>query len=76
MRDGLPGAAFQVHSARVISSASAIANAQINIQNHGGIGFTWEHTAHRYLTRARVWSQLVGNQSLHLAAALDAEFGN
>ena len=76
VRDGLAGAAFQVHSARVVATAAAIGNAQINIQNHGGIGFTWEHTAHRFLTRARVWSQLIGNQPLHLAATLDAEFGN
>ena len=76
VRDGLPGAAFQVHSARVVASAAAIANAQTNIQNHGGIGFTWEHTAHRYLTRARIWSQVIGNQPMHLGAALDAEFGN
>ena len=27
-------------------------NAQLNIQVHGGIGFTWEHDAHLYLRRA------------------------
>jgi alkylation response protein AidB-like acyl-CoA dehydrogenase len=29
-------------------------NAQMNIQVHGGIGFTWEHDAHLYLRRALV----------------------
>jgi alkylation response protein AidB-like acyl-CoA dehydrogenase len=28
--------------------------AQLNIQVHGGIGFTWEHEAHLYLRRATV----------------------
>jgi alkylation response protein AidB-like acyl-CoA dehydrogenase len=28
------------------------------IQLHGGIGFTWEHEAHRYLKRAKT-TQLV-----------------
>ena len=36
--------------------------AQLNIQVHGGIGFTWEHDAHLYLRRATA-----------LAAVVDAE---
>ena len=36
--------------------------AQLNIQVHGGIGFTWEHDAHLYLRRATA-----------IAAILDAE---
>jgi 3-oxochol-4-en-24-oyl-CoA dehydrogenase len=31
---------------------TAVTNAQLNIQVHGGIGFTWEHDAHLYLRRA------------------------
>ena len=31
---------------------AAAQNAQLNIQVHGGIGFTWEHDAHLYLRRA------------------------
>jgi alkylation response protein AidB-like acyl-CoA dehydrogenase len=33
------------------------------IQNHGGIGFTWEHDAHMYLRRALVTRQLLGPSS-------------
>jgi alkylation response protein AidB-like acyl-CoA dehydrogenase len=33
------------------------------IQNHGGIGFTWEHDAHMYLRRALVTRQLLGTPS-------------
>jgi alkylation response protein AidB-like acyl-CoA dehydrogenase len=31
---------------------AAVDNAQLNIQVHGGIGFTWEHDAHLLLRRA------------------------
>jgi len=41
------------------------------VQNHGGIGFTWEHTAHRYVTRARVLGALQGGLQRHLADLLD-----
>jgi alkylation response protein AidB-like acyl-CoA dehydrogenase len=30
------------------------------IQLHGGIGFTWEHEAHRYLKRAKTSQLLQG----------------
>ena len=35
-------------------------NAQMNIQVHGGIGFTWEHDAHLYLRRALVLNAVLG----------------
>ena len=34
-------------------------NAQLNIQVHGGIGFTWEHDAHLYLRRATAIEALI-----------------
>ncbi len=68
--DGLPEAAFHAHAARALASNFAIQNAQINVQNHGGIGFTWEHTAHRYVTRALVRSQTFGTTRSHLGALL------
>jgi alkylation response protein AidB-like acyl-CoA dehydrogenase len=42
--------------------AAADLCAQLNIQVHGGIGFTWEHDAHLYLRRATA-----------IAAIIDAE---
>jgi 3-oxochol-4-en-24-oyl-CoA dehydrogenase len=36
-------------------------NAQMNIQVHGGIGFTWEHDAHLFLRRALVLEALLGS---------------
>ncbi|MFM7068210.1 MAG: acyl-CoA dehydrogenase family protein, partial [Actinomycetes bacterium] len=47
--NGQADAAFWTHAARSIAGDAALTNAQINVQNHGGIGFTWEHTAHRYV---------------------------
>jgi len=32
------------------------------IQLHGGIGFTWEHEAHRYFKRAKTSQLLLGTQ--------------
>ncbi|WP_025735591.1 acyl-CoA dehydrogenase [Mycobacterium genavense] len=38
-------------------------NAELNIQVHGGIGFTWEHDAHLHLRRALVTSALFGGDA-------------
>ena len=38
--------------AAVLAGSAAVGNANLNIQVHGGIGFTWEHDAHLYLRRA------------------------
>jgi alkylation response protein AidB-like acyl-CoA dehydrogenase len=47
-------------------------NAQMNIQVHGGVGFTWEHDGHMLLRRAAVLAALVDSE----AAARDvAELG-
>lgn len=65
-------ARFQAESARVVATDAALANAHWNVQNHGGIGFTWEHTAHRYVTRSQVRSRTAGTHRGHLAELLAA----
>ncbi|WP_185996696.1 acyl-CoA dehydrogenase family protein [Nocardioides campestrisoli] len=51
------------------------------VQVHGGIGFTWEHAAHRYLKAAQANSTLLGGDRLHsrrlaeLVLAKGAEVG-
>ncbi|BBZ38299.1 acyl-CoA dehydrogenase [Mycobacterium conspicuum] len=35
-------------------------NAELNVQVHGGIGYTWEHDAHLHLRRAIVTAALLG----------------
>ena len=46
---------------RSLAFAPAVHNAQMNIQVHGGIGFTWEHDAHLFLRRALVLNALLGS---------------
>src|SRR4051794_33799616 len=36
-----------------------------NIQIHGGIGFTWEHSAHLFLKRAKSAQALLGGSDFH-----------
>ncbi|BBZ48858.1 acyl-CoA dehydrogenase [Mycobacterium heidelbergense] len=38
-------------------------NAELNVQVHGGIGFTWEHDAHLHLRRALVTAALFGGDA-------------
>jgi 3-oxochol-4-en-24-oyl-CoA dehydrogenase len=45
--------------AATLAVPAAVQNAQLNIQVHGGIGFTWEHDAHLYLRRAAAISALI-----------------
>jgi len=49
--------------AATLAFEPAVHNAQMNIQVHGGIGFTWEHDAHFYLRRALVLNSLLGSPS-------------
>ena len=53
----------------IAAAAAALAfpayarNAELNIQVHGGIGFTWEHDAHLHLRRALVTAALLGGDA-------------
>lgn len=53
-------AAFQASAARLIAADAALRNAAVNIQNHGGIGFTGEHDAHLFLKRAHMLDRFGG----------------
>jgi hypothetical protein len=63
-RAGIGGDQFSYTAAiaAVLAVPAAVGNANLNIQVHGGIGFTWEHDAHLYLRRAAA-----------IAAVLDTE---
>ena len=67
------GAQFEGHAAKVVSADAATKNGRDNIQNHGGIGFTSEHSAHRYLKRAEVLEYVFGGTGLHLHALMDLD---
>jgi alkylation response protein AidB-like acyl-CoA dehydrogenase len=49
----------------IVASRAALSAAESCIHIHGGIGFTWEHSAHRYLRRARVNATLLGPPAGH-----------
>jgi len=65
--DGGDQRALTAAAAAALALAAADECAQLNIQVHGGIGFTWEHDAHLYLRRATALEALVGAEQ----AALD-----
>jgi alkylation response protein AidB-like acyl-CoA dehydrogenase len=52
--------AFTAAMAATLAFEPYVHNAQMNIQVHGGIGFTWEHDAHFYLRRALVLNAVLG----------------
>jgi alkylation response protein AidB-like acyl-CoA dehydrogenase len=47
--------------AALLAFAPAVHNAQMNIQVHGGIGFTWEQDAHLFLRRALALNAVLGS---------------
>ncbi|WP_024804259.1 acyl-CoA dehydrogenase [Nocardia sp. BMG51109] len=47
-------------AAAALALPGYVHNAELNIQVHGGIGFTWEHDAHLHLRRARTAQALLG----------------
>lgn len=65
---GAPDAGFHAAAAFRLASERGRRTAEDTIQNLGGIGFTWEHSAHLYLTRAVLLSKAYGSR-----ASLDAD---
>jgi alkylation response protein AidB-like acyl-CoA dehydrogenase len=65
--EDLPEGEAQFRLAAAVAAALALPayarNAELNIQVHGGIGFTWEHDAHLHLRRALVLAALFGGDS-------------
>lgn len=51
--------------AKSLCSEAYFHAAQENIQIHGGIGFTWEHSAHLYFKRAKSSELLFGDPAYH-----------
>ena len=59
------GDQFSLATAEAAALALAAADecANLNIQVHGGIGFTWEHDAHLYLRRATALEAIAGGEA-------------
>jgi alkylation response protein AidB-like acyl-CoA dehydrogenase len=62
VENGAPEAAFHAANAYVLATGGAKTSTADNIQNHGAIGFTWEHDAHLFLNRALLLENLLGEQ--------------
>ena len=73
--DDLDGAWFAAAVAAAHAIRTQVANAECNIQLHGGIGFTWEHDAHMYLRRARTLAALLGDGADPLVDVVDGQRG-
>ena len=54
--------------AAALAMPAADENAQLNIQVHGGIGFTWEYDAHLYLRRATALEAIVDAENAAIGA--------
>ncbi len=48
---------------QLMALAAADQNANLSIQVHGGIGFTWEHDAHLYLRRATAIEAIIDTET-------------
>jgi hypothetical protein len=59
------GDQFSLAAAEAAALALVAADecANLNIQVHGGIGFTWEHDAHLYLRRATALEAIAGGEA-------------
>ncbi len=55
-----------VADARAFTCQAYVRVAAANIQNHGGMGFTWEADPHLYLKRAKSWESYIGTPQAHL----------
>ncbi|BBX21726.1 acyl-CoA dehydrogenase FadE22 [Mycolicibacter terrae] len=54
--------ALMAACAATLALPAYVRNAELNIQVHGGIGFTWEHDAHLHLRRAITTRGLLGGR--------------
>ncbi|MEW6270403.1 MAG: acyl-CoA dehydrogenase family protein [Thermodesulfobacteriota bacterium] len=62
VRDGAPDQDFQVSVAKILCAGAYVQNAADNVQNHGGMGFTWECDAHLFVKRARSFDVVLGSR--------------
>lgn len=63
--DGDGQTSWRASMAKAVCSEALRNAAHGNLQIHGGIGFTWEDSAHLYLKRARTDEVLFGGPGMH-----------
>ena len=59
------GPFVDVSLAKLYACDAFIRIAAENLQIHGGMGCTWEHSAHLYLRRAKTLQHLLGSPGHH-----------
>jgi alkylation response protein AidB-like acyl-CoA dehydrogenase len=67
--------AYAAAVAAAVAPDAAVTCAEDAIQIHGGIGFTWEHDAHRYYRRALTLRALSGRSARHRATVAELAAG-
>jgi alkylation response protein AidB-like acyl-CoA dehydrogenase len=65
VNDGDGETGWRTSMAKAVCSEALRSAAHANVQIHGGIGFTWEDSAHLYLRRARTDEVLFGGPGQH-----------
>ena len=71
LAEGVDDPALASSLALTTASGAARKVTRDTVQVHGGIGFTWEHPAHRYLKAAEANGTLLGGQRLHARRLAD-----
>lgn len=72
IKEGRADAAVHLDAAKYLANQAALANTDVNIQLHGGIGVTDEHNAHLLLKHSLVLSRLFGSKRVLLGRLLHA----
>ena len=73
LKEGRSDAQVHLDAAQYLANRAALANADADIQLHGGIGVTADHPAHVLLKHALLLNRLFGSRRTLLAALLHAE---
>jgi acyl-CoA dehydrogenase len=73
--EGTDDPALAASLAYLVSAEAARRVTASAIQVHGGIGFTWEHPAHRYFKRAVSNGALLGGKAMHAQRLAQAVLG-
>jgi alkylation response protein AidB-like acyl-CoA dehydrogenase len=72
LKEGKADVQAHIDAAKHLANVAAVANADWNIQLHGGIGITDEHDAHLLLKHALLLTRLFGTKRALLARLLHA----
>lgn len=73
LEEGTPDRSVAVSNAKAFASEAYVRVANANIQNHGGMGFTWDADPHLYAKRAKAWAHYAGSAAEHLERVAAAE---